>query len=500
MIRTRFAPSPTGFAHVGNIRTALFAYLLARHGDGKFILRLEDTDKNREVEGADNYILEVVKTLGLNYDEGPDIGGPFAPYRQSERLASYKKWAQTLIDKGRAYADPYTPEEIQAFREEAQAAKKPFLYRNHRPENPPVWDGTMPLRLKSEPQDYQWQDAVMGDLHAGADAVDDIILIKSDGYPTYNFAHIIDDMEMEITHIIRGQEFISSTPNYLNIYEALDIKHPIFATVPHILNETGNKKLGKRDGAKDAMGYLREGILVEALVNFIASMGWNDGTEQEIFSREELIAKFSLDHIQRSGARFDEKRLVWMNGQWIKGLDLDDLYARTLSLRAQRSNPAENGIKPGSPRSARDDKTFWGPEALKSTDEKRLEVLAVVQDRLKTLRDLPALSEYFFTRPTPDWTMVDSNKQLKKLSREEQITLLTTASSELAKLLPTDWNAENLQSKLNEILLLTESKPPILFGIIRFALTWAPFSPGLPETMVLLGRDETLARLNANVL
>ncbi|MDR0957566.1 MAG: glutamate--tRNA ligase, partial [Candidatus Nomurabacteria bacterium] len=248
-IRTRFAPSPTGFAHVGNLRTALFAYLVAKHADGDFILRLEDTDKNREVAGADDYILRAVKTLGLQYDEGPDIGGKFAPYRQSERLDSYKKWGQKLIDMGRAYADPYDSEQLQKFREESATQKKAFRYRDYRPENPPTWDGSQPLRFKSEPKDYSWQDAVMGDLSAGADAVDDFILIKSDGFPTYNFAHIIDDLEMEITHIIRGQEFISSMPNYLNLYEALEIERPIFAHVPHILNETGNKKLGKRDGA-----------------------------------------------------------------------------------------------------------------------------------------------------------------------------------------------------------------------------------------------------------
>jgi glutamyl-tRNA synthetase len=285
-VRTRFAPSPTGFVHVGGIRTALFAYLVARQASGQFILRLEDTDQKREVEGSDAHIIKSLHALGLNYDEGPDIGGPFAPYRQSERLDSYKKWAEKLVAAGRAYGDPYTPEQIQAFRDEATTAKKPFLYRNHRPENPPKWDGTQALRFKSEPKAYQWHDAVMGDLSAGEEVVDDIILIKSDGFPTYNFAHIVDDAEMEITHVIRGQEFIASTPNYLNLYEALELERPILATMPHILNETGNKKLGKRDGAKDVLDYFKDGFVQEALINFIASMGWNDGTEQEIFSMD----------------------------------------------------------------------------------------------------------------------------------------------------------------------------------------------------------------------
>ncbi|MCA9335045.1 glutamate--tRNA ligase, partial [Candidatus Saccharibacteria bacterium] len=257
--RTRFAPSPTGYLHVGGIRTALFAWLVAQHDNGQFILRLEDTDKNREVAGSAEHLIKSLRALGLTYNEGPDVDGPHGPYRQSERLAIYKEWAQKLIDAGRAYADPYTAEEVQHFREQAQSEKRPFLYRSHRPENPSVWDGTTPLRFKSEPKAYEWHDEVMGDLHSGPEVIDDFILIKSDGYPTYNFAHIVDDALMEITHVIRGQEFISSMPNYLNLYEALGIEHPIFATMPHIMNEQGNKKLSKRDGAKDVLDYIRDG-------------------------------------------------------------------------------------------------------------------------------------------------------------------------------------------------------------------------------------------------
>ncbi|MCL2037958.1 glutamate--tRNA ligase [Candidatus Saccharibacteria bacterium] len=473
-VRTRFAPSPTGFIHVGGIRTALFAFLVARQSNGKFILRLEDTDQKREVTGADQHIMKSLHALGLNYDEGPDIGGPFGPYRQSERLDTYKKWALKLVEAGRAYADPYAPEEIQAFRNESIANKKPFLYRNHRPENSLVWDGSKPLRFKSQPQDYTWHDAVMGNSHAGAEAIDDFILMKSDGFPTYNFAHIVDDAEMQITHVIRGQEFISSMPNYLNLYEALNLEKPVFATMPHILAESGNKKLSKRDGAKDVLEYLRDGFLVEALDNFIASLGWNDGTEQEIFSMNELITKFSLERVQRSGARFDEKRLIWMNGQWVKQLSLDDLFVRCSD--------------------------FWGENGRESGPDRQKEILKVVQERLKTLADLPALTEYFFVRPTPDWSMVDENKQLKKLSRTEQIELLKAAETAFENLDDEDFLDEGkTQECLNSLLERTKSKPPILFGMIRYALTWAPFSPGLPETMRLLGRDETLVRIKAAI-
>ena len=241
-VRTRFAPSPTGFLHVGGVRTALFAWLVAKHFNGQFILRFEDTDQKREVEGAKDHLIKSLKILGINYDEGPDIGGPYAPYIQSLRLDSYKTWANKLVESGRAYADPYTAEEVQFFRKEAAEQKKPFLYRNHRPSKTEQWDGSKPLRFRSEPKDYAWHDEVMGDLSTTADVIDDFVLIKSDGFPTYNFAHIIDDHEMNITHVLRGQDFISSVPNYLNLHEALGIQPPIFATMPHLLGPDGQKK------------------------------------------------------------------------------------------------------------------------------------------------------------------------------------------------------------------------------------------------------------------
>ncbi|MCA9339095.1 glutamate--tRNA ligase, partial [Candidatus Saccharibacteria bacterium] len=278
MTRTRFAPSPTGLLHVGAARTALFAWLIARQNNGKFILRIEDTDKAREVEGSIAHIQESLHWLGISWDEGPKNGGKFAPYQQSQRLEIYRQWAQKLIDAGRAYADPYSPEELQSFREEAKANKKPFLYRNHRPENPPTWDGSQPLRFKSEPKSYTWNDAVMGELSSGKEVIDDFILIKSDNYPTYNFCHIVDDALMQITHVIRSQEFISSVPKFLNLYEALEIQPPIMATLPFVMGASGNKKLSKRDGAKDLLDYKREGYLPEALMNFLATLGWNDGT------------------------------------------------------------------------------------------------------------------------------------------------------------------------------------------------------------------------------
>ena len=466
--RTRFAPSPTGFLHVGGIRTALFAFLVARQADGKFVLRFEDTDKKREVAGSAEHLISSLRAIGIDYDEGPDIGGPFSPYIQSQRLERYKEWANKLIEQGRAYADPYTQEEIQAFRDEAQAAKRAFRYRDHRPENPPAWDGTQPLRFKCDPKSFTYHDEVMGDITTSPEVVDDFILIKSDGYPTYNFAHIVDDAEMEITHVIRGQEFISSMPNYLALYEALGLAHPIFAHMPHIMNEQGNKKLGKRDGAKDVLDYIRDGYLSETMMSFIATLGWNDGTEQEVFTKDELIEKFSLARVQRSGARFDEKRLLWMNGHFIRELDLDELADRI--------------------------EFFWPEAAKKAPEAYKKQVLALAQDRIKTLRDLPELTSYFFEEPAVNLTLITENKQLKKLSNEEINNLLNSVKSAFEQV--TEWTPEALQDCLNQLLEITGQKPGTLFSLIRVVTTWAPFSPQLNDTLALLGKDTTLARIN----
>jgi glutamyl-tRNA synthetase len=481
-VRTRFAPSPTGYLHVGNIRTGFFAWLVARHFGGQFILRLEDTDKKREVQGADLHLIECLKVLGVEWDEGFDIGGPYSPYRQSDRLDHYKAWAQKLIDQGRAYADPYSPEEVQAFRDQARATKQPFLYRNHRPENPPAWDGSTPLRFKSDPKSYTWSDLVMGELSTGPEVIDDFILIKSDGYPTYNFAHIVDDAEMKITHIIRGQEFIASQPNYLNLYEALELTRPIMATMPHILGADGNKKLSKRDGAKDVLDYIREGYLPEALTNFIASLGWNDGTEQEIFSRDELIQHFSLERVQKSGARFDERRLLWMNGSYIRELALDDLYARTTNVTL--------------PKPVEDPHSYWPAEAAEYPEDYRKQVLAIVQERLKYLSELPELTMFFFRDLPVDAELISGHKQLKKLDASELRSLLQQAKTALAD---SDFSLQDLTDRLNGLLETTGRKPAILFSLIRIAITQSPASPGLADTLQVLGKERSLARIDSQL-
>ena len=470
-IRTRFAPSPTGYIHIGNVRSALFPWLLARQQGGKFILRIEDTDQARFVEGATELIIDTLNWLGLDWDEGYGKGGDFGPYLQTERREHYLAWAQKLIDKGLAYADPYTPEQVEKFREEAKANKKAFLFRDYRPDNPPIWDGSQPLRFKvPEIKRYSWHDEVMGDLSAGPEALDDFILIKSDGLPTYNFAHIVDDSEMQISHIIRGLEYIPSIPKYLSLYAALDIEIPTMACLPHILAPDGKKKLGKRDGAKSVQEYRKDGILPEAMLNFLASMGWNDGTEQEIFSREELIAKFSLDRVQRSGARFDEQRLIWMNGQWLRRLSVDDLYDRS--------------------------KDFWPTSTNNIALDAKKRVLELVQDRLKTLADIPTLTSYFFEEPTPNLTMITENKILNQFSHNDLANMLIISKGELAS---SEFDAVSIQETLNKLLEKTSQKPGVIFSLIRLAVSWAPFSPALNDTLATLGKESVINRIQKTI-
>jgi glutamyl-tRNA synthetase len=458
MIRTRFAPSPTGFLHVGGVRTALFAWLVARQAKGQFLLRIEDTDRNRHVEESEKHIIETLDWLGIASDE-PVI-------RQSQRLKIYKEWADKLVSSGRAYADPYSPQELEAFRAEAKRQKKPFLFRNHRPVEPPSWDGSRPLRFKSDPKAYKWQDEVMGELQSGPEAVDDFIIIKSDGFPTYNFAHIIDDHLTKISHVIRSTEFLPSVPKFLNLYEALGIKPPILATPPVVLGPDGHKKLSKRDGAKDILDYRADGYLPEALINFMASLGWNDGTEQEIFSVEELIQRFSLERVQKSGARFDDKRLEWMNGHYIRQKPLDELYELS--------------------------EAFWPASAKDKADSYKKQVLGLVQERLKHLSELPQLTGFFFEELPIKLELIDDNKQLSKLGRPGQTELLKAAAEQLQD---TDFSSERLTDTLNGLLDKTGQKPGILFSLIRIATTWAPASPGLADTLALLGKDESLKRL-----
>ncbi len=463
-IVTRFAPSPTGFMHVGNVRTALYAYLWARKNNGTFILRIEDTDKAREVDGSISHILESLKWLGLTWDEGPEKNGPFAPYIQSERLDIYKKYALMLIEKGYAYADPFTEDEVELLRAKAESEKRPFLYREYRKESLEAWDGTKPLRFKvPEVKSYHWHDEVYGDLSAGPEALDDFVLIKSDGYPTYNFAHIVDDIEMGVTHVMRGAEFISSTPKFLSVYEALGAKPPVYASMPHIMAPGGKKKLGKRDGARDVLEYRNDGYLPDAFINFLALMGWNPGGEKEIFTREELIQAFDIKRIQNSGAQFNEVKLEWVNKEHIKRLSIEE---------------AEKYVYP------------FLPVELQKKD-----VVLLLKDRISKWADIQTVvanGELNFILKAPT---INKEKLIFKNTSEPQIEAnLKEAILLLEKINEADFNFEKIKEALMNLADSRPSRGEVLHPI-RVALSGQDKSPDPFTIACILGKNETLSRL-----
>ncbi len=467
-IVTRFAPSPTGFMHVGNLRTALYTYFLAKKYNGTLILRLEDTDKEREVEGATEHILKVLKWIGINWDEGPDIGGPNAPYTQSERLALYKEYAQKLIDGGLAYPDPYKEEEVEVFRKEAESLKKPFLFREHRPEVFEKWDGKKPLRFKvPEVKIYKWQDLVFGELSAGPEALDDFILIKSDGYPTYNFCHIVDDIEMGITHVVRGQEYISSIPKYLSLYEALKVNPPIFICLPHIMGKNGQKKLGKRDGAKDSLEYKQDGYLPEAMINFLALLGWHPSDDREIFTKDELIDIFEMERIQKSGAQWNDEKLDWINKEHIKKLTSDELERYVFE---------------------------WLPKELRIK-----KIIPVIVERISKFGDIKQMVEngeldFFYKEPE-----YQKEKLIyKDTSPEKIISNLEEVVGVLKMTDENDYNKENIKIFLMEIASKLDNRGEILHPM-RFALSGLDKSPDPFILAEILGKEETINRLEKAV-
>jgi glutamyl-tRNA synthetase len=461
---TRFAPSPTGFMHVGNVRTAVYAWLWARKNNGIFILRIEDTDKVREVEGSIEHIKKALKWLGLNWDQGPDIGGPHAPYIQSERLELYKKYAEILIKKGMAYADPYTEEEIEKFRQEAEADKKPFLYREHRREDVSVWDGTKPLRFKvGELKRTVWNDVVWGELSAGPEALDDFILIKSDGYPTYNFAHVIDDIEMGVTHVMRGQEFISSTPKFLALYEAFGVTPSLFVTTPPIMGADGKKKLGKRDGAKDVLDYEKEGYLPEAMINYLTFLGFNPGGEKEVYTREELINVFDLSKVQHSGAQWSDDKLDWLNKEHIKLLSKEEVEKNVLA---------------------------YLPEEMKNP-----KLIPLIVERISKwgdIKDMVARGELDLFFKAPEY---EKEKLLfKNISPEKIKNNLQLALKALSDLGENNFTQENIKNALMSIADTLESRGELLHPV-RFALSGMDKSPDPFTIASIIGKNETLQRL-----
>jgi glutamyl-tRNA synthetase len=462
--------------HIGGVRTALFSYLWARKNNGTFILRIEDTDKEREVAGSMQHIIESLHWLGIEWDFGPENPGPFGSCIQSERLDTYLKVAHDLAARGLAYPDPYTPEQVEVFRAKAEAERRPLLMREHRPATFGPWDGKAPLRFKvPEIKRFKWHDEVRGDLEAGEESVDDFILIKSDGYPTYNFAHIIDDEAMGMTHIFRSDEFISSTPRFLALYEALGITPPKFVTLPPILGADKKKKLGKRDGAKDILEYRTEGYLPEAMVNFLALIGWNPGTEQELFDREALLQAFEISRIQIHGGAFNEEKLQWLNREYMLKLSDTDLYAYIEPVMqealAERSVTIDRDI------------------AMKLTP--------VIRERINVSHDVATMAEegeldFYFADPMIDpaklpaknESLADVKTHLKYL--REQITLFgddIVVDSEKIKAALWDYATEH-------------GRGNVLWPL-RFALTGRERSPDPFIVTSIIGKETAVRRIDA---
>lgn len=467
-VRTRFAPSPTGKLHVGGIRTAIFAWAWAKKNEGDFILRIEDTDKAREAEGSVEHIIKSLNWLNLDWQEGP--------IKQSDRLDIYREWAQKLIDKKLAYADPFTPKQVEKFREEAKASKQPFLYRNYRPEKlavPDDWYGKVPIRFKeTNVKRTDWFDEVRGKLSAGEEALDDSILIKADGFPTYNFAHVIDDYLMKISHVMRGEEFISSTPKFLSLHQALEIPVPKLVTVPPILGREGGKKLSKRDGAKDILEYKREGYLSDGMINFLATLGWNDGTDQEIFTPEEIIEKFTLERIQKKGARFDDTRLDWIN--WQQYLLLVEKNPRQALIHAGISG-----------------------KLLNEFDEDYIDKSArLAASKSRNPRELSEQIQIFLT--TPKYKLVDKSlaKIEKDLDTSRAVVLLKSALSALED---SEFTAQAVEGSLRRTMKELDAQPREFLNLVRWSLCDRQVSPNLFDMLEVLGKDESLKRISSSI-
>ena len=470
-VRVRFAPSPTGEPHIGNIRTVVFNWLFARQQGGKFILRIEDTDRTRYVPGSEEAIKEGLRWLGLDWDEGPDVGGPYGPYVQSQRLPSYRKYAEQLVATGQAYRCNCSPERLAALRREQQKRDRLLGYdrlcRFKAPgevssDEPHVIRLAVPLEGTTT-----LHDLIRGDITFENRLIDDQVLLKSDGFPTYHLAVVVDDHEMRITHIIRADEWVSSTPKHLLLYQAFGWEIPTFAHVPIVLGEDG-KRLSKRHGATSITEFRRMGYLPEALFNFLALLGWSpgEGEEREIFSREELVQRFDLTRVQPAAARFSYSKLDWMNSEYLRALPPDDLAARLVAVLCDAG--------------------------LDASLDKVRKLVPLVQERMKTLNDVVPLVDFVFAEG------IDYDSHLlvgHKMTVEESLAALHTTREVLAQL--PDFERDTLEETL--YLLAREGlglKPGQLFGIIRVAAMGKTVAPPLFGTLAAIGRDRVLARLD----
>ncbi len=458
-VRVRFAPSPTGYLNLGGARSALFNWLFAKNQGGEFLLRIEDTDRGRLVKDAETQIVESLGWLGIKADETPE--------RQSDRLKIYEQHAKQLKDSGQLYPCWCSPERLAELRLAAQKKQQPFKYDRHCLVNPgdPAKPHVLRFKIPDDAATVSWSDAVKGKIDVPADSLDDFVAIKSDGYPTYHFASVVDDHDMNISHVLRADEWLASTPKHLLLYQAFSWEPPIFAHLPAVLGSGGGKKLSKREGARSLIEYRDEGYLPEAVINFLALLGWNpgEGSTKEIFSVDELIKAFSLEHIQPSPAVLDPERLDWMNGLYIRQLSIDDLEKRA--------------------------KDFWPKEASKHPEPYKTQILELLHDRLKFLAELEPLSYFFFVEPTPDPKLLT-----KDLDAKTAGDYLEQAAAVIKN---SDGSADDLEQKFRTLAEKLQVKTGILFGLIRAAVTGTKVAPPLFDTLAVLGKDAVLKRLEA---
>ncbi|MDO8468940.1 MAG: glutamate--tRNA ligase [Candidatus Peribacter sp.] len=483
-MRTRFAPSPTGFLHVGGLRTALFAYLIAKQTKGRFLLRIEDTDQGRSVEGAVENMLSTLHWAGLDPDEGVMMRkgivaqeGTKGPYIQSERLSLYQKYAQQLLKDGHAYPCFCTPERLTQMREGQMARKQAPMYDRHCTQLPKkeiedrLARGEPHVLRLLVPHDhiFTYADEIRGEMTFQGHTVDDQVLMKSDGFPTYHLAHVVDDHLMEIDLVIRGEEWLSSTPKHLLLFERLGWTPPKYAHVPLLLN-ADRTKLSKRQQSVAAEEYIQKGYLPETLINFLALLGWNPGSEQEIFSLEELIGAFSLERVQKAGAIFDLAKLDWLQGQWIRKLPLAEFADRLQMLTAERF-----------------------PEAAHDPHFK--DKAALIHERVTFLKEGPDMLAFFYVDPKVDADLLANAKQ--KVTKELLPKILKVLMQTLEKTAEKDWSVETLKENILAHAKKEELTQGQLLWPLRAALTGLPYSPGAFEVAVALGKDVTLTRLKA---
>lgn len=477
-VRTRFAPSPTGFPHVGNIRTALFAWLFARHNGGSFIIRIEDTDVTRKVEGAVESILKSLRWLGLDWDEGPGVGGKYGPYFQSQRLDKYHEIAQQLITQGDAYYCYCSSQRLEEMRAEQVRSKQPPGYDRHcrelsREERAKKEaEGITPVVRFKTPLEGQtrFSDLIWGDMAFENSTLDDFVMLKSDGYPTYHLANIVDDHFMEISHVIRAEEWLSSTPRHVLMYRALGFEPPNFAHLPMLLG-ADRSKLSKRHGAVSITEYYEQGYLPEAMVNFLALLGWSLDDKTEILSRQELIDSFSLERVSRTAAVFNQDKLNWMNGVYIRSLGADEFY--------EAAEPYLMMDKAAG-------------EAVICNEEYVRNILPLVHERAKTLAEVAGLARFFFVEEldyAPDLLIG------KGMSRESTTAALETAQQRLGGL--NRFDAESLEALLRPLAVELGLKTGQLFGALRTAVTGRTAAPPLFQTMAVLSKEQCLKRIEA---